>query len=132
MNEVKTNSFLKVMSIIMLVCGIISAIVSLIAAVGAGALAYLSEGSSLFFLVYVSVAIAIVGSVLQIVAGAKGIGASKDPAKVPACTKLGITIIALSILSTILGVIAGTGFDFFNLILSLIIPGLYTYSTMQK
>ena len=47
MNEVKVNSFLKTMAIIMLVCGILSAIVSLIGIAGVAVLAALGANSAL-------------------------------------------------------------------------------------
>lgn len=129
MNEVKVNSFLKVMGIIMLVCGILSAIVSLIGIAGVAILALAGANSALL---YASVALAVAGAVLQIVAGAKGIGAAKAPEKAPGCVKLGIAIIALSLLSNVLSLIGGGDLDILSIALGLVIPVLYTYSATKK
>ncbi len=129
MNEVKTNSFLKVMGIIMLICGIIGAIVSLLGIAGVAILALAGANSALL---YGSVALAVLSAVLQIVAGAKGIGASKDATKTPACIKLGVVIIVLSILSNVLTVVGGGEFSITNLATGLIVPVLYTISAAKK
>ncbi|MBE6985127.1 MAG: hypothetical protein E7434_05905 [Ruminococcaceae bacterium] len=129
----KQNTFLKVMAIIMLVGGILGAIVSVIpAAISVlGALAGL-DFIWLLALIIASV-FAIVSSVLQIVAGAKGLGAAKDPAKAPTCVKLGIVIMALCVLSSTLTWIApGGSFDVVSLLSGLVIPGLYTFSATRK
>ena len=75
---------------------------------------------------------AVAGAVLQIVAGAKGIGAAKDAQKAPGCVKLGIVIIALSLLSTVLSLIGGGDFDIVSIALGLVVPVLYTYSAAKK
>lgn len=129
MNEVKVNGFLKTMAIIMLVCGILSAIVSLIGIAGVAILVLAGASSGLL---YGSIGLAIAGAVLQIVAGVKGIGAAKDVQKAPGCVKLGIVIIALSLLSTVLSLIGGGDFDIVSIALGLVVPVLYTYSAAKK
>ena len=129
----KQNTFLKVMAIIMLICGILGAIVSVIpAAISAlGALA----GLKFIWLIALIIAtvFSITSAVLQIVAGAKGMGAAKDPAKAPACVKLGIAIIALCVIANVLTWIApGGNIDIVSLLSGLVIPGLYTYSATIK
>jgi len=129
----KENTFLKVMSIIMLVCGILGAIISVIPA----AISVLGALAGLKFIwlitLLVATALAIASAVLQIVAGAKGLGACKDPAKVPACIKIGIVIIILCVISNILTWISPDGsFDIVNLLSGLLIPGLYVFSATQK
>jgi len=129
MNEVKQNTFLKVMAIIMLIGGILGAIVSLIGIAGVAVLALAGANSTLL---YLSVAIAVLGAVLQIIAGGKGLGAAKDPAKVPGCIKIGVVVIIVSILSTVVSLIGGGEFKIMNLITSLIVPVLYTVAAAKK
>ena len=129
MNEVKQNTFLKVMAIIMLIGGILGAIISLLGIAGVAILALAGANSAIL---YLSVALAVLGAVLQIIAGGKGLGAAKDPAKAPACVKLGIVICVLSIVSNIMTVVGGGEFSISNLITSLIVPGLYTFSAAKK
>ena len=129
MNEVKQNTFLKVMAIIMLIGGILGAIVSLIGIAGVAVLALAGANSTLL---YLSVAIAGLGAVLQIIAGGKGLGAAKDPAKIPGCIKIGVVVIVVSILSTVVSLIGGGEFKIMNLITSLIVPVLYTVAAAKK
>ena len=132
MNEVKENKFLKVMSIIMLVCGILGAVISLIpTAVGIiGAVVGLALGQLAALLI--STILLVISVVLEIVAGAKGLKASKNAALAPACVKLGIIIIVVSLISNILGALAPDGsFDVTSFITSCILPGLYIYSAKK-
>ncbi|MBR6825746.1 MAG: hypothetical protein IKM59_04280 [Oscillospiraceae bacterium] len=129
MNEVKQNTFLKVMAIIMLIGGILGAIVSLIGIAGVAVLALAGANSTLL---YLSVAIAVLGAVLQIIAGGKGLGAAKNPAKIPGCIKIGVVVIVVSILSTVVSLIGGGEFKITNLITSLIVPVLYTVAAAKK
>ncbi len=129
MNEVKQNTFLKVMAIIMLIGGILGAIVSLIGIAGVAVLALAGANSTLL---YLSVAIAVLGAVLQIIAGGKGLGAAKNPAKIPGCIKIGVVVIVVSILSTVVSLIGGGEFKIMNLITSLIVPVLYTVAAAKK
>ena len=123
MNQVKENMGLKVTAIIMLVGGIISAVLSLTSIAGVALLNLIGIKSAL---IYIAIIVAVGGSVVQIVAGANGIKAAKDPTKAPACVKLGVVIIALNIFASLLNIIAGNGFDFTSLALGLILPCLYT------
>lgn len=129
----KQNTFFKVMTIIMLVCGILAAVLSVIPA----AISFLGALVGLDFIdmliLIVATLLSIAGAVLQIVAGAKGLGACKDPSKMPACIKLGIAIIILCLVSNILAWIApGGSLDIKSLVLNLVVPGLYVYSATQK
>lgn len=45
--------------------------------------------------------------------------------------KWGIIIVALSIVSMVIGLIAGGSFSFTSLVLNLIVPGLYIYGAIQ-
>ena len=129
----KENKFLKVMGIIMLVCGVIGAVVSLIPIAWDAILALIGVKLSQMLTRVLGTALLVISVVLQIIAGVKGINASTRPEKAPACVKLGIAIIVLAVLSNILGALAPDGkFDIASLILNAIIPGLYVYSAMQK
>ena len=123
MNQVKENMGLKVTAIIMLVGGIISAVLTLASIAGVALLNAIGIKSAL---IYIGIIVSVAGSVLMIVAGANGIKAAKDPAKAPACVKLGIVIIALKVFAILVNVIGGAGFDFTSLALGLILPCLYT------
>ena len=73
----------------------------------------------------------IIGGVIGVIAGIKGIGACNAPQKAAACIKWGIIIAVLSIISMIIGLVAGGEFSFTSLILNLLVPGLYIYGAIQ-
>ena len=126
----KGQKFLKVTSILMIIGGVIGVIAGIIAILGIGALAALvetGEGTGL----YASSIIVTLASVIQFIAGIKGIGACNAPQKAAACIKWGIIIAVLSIISMIIGLVAGGEFSFTSLILNLLVPGLYIYGAIQ-
>ena len=113
----------------MLICGILAAIIALLGVAGVAVLALAGANSGLL---YAGVAMAVLGAVLQIIAGAKGIGASKNPEKAPACVKLGIVIILVSVLSNVVSMIGGGDFSVASLATGLLVPVLYTVSAAKK
>ena len=129
----KGQKFLKVTSIIMIVLGVLGVITGIFGFLGVGALsmAGLIENATLL---YVSFVIVIVASIIELIAGIKGVGACNAPEKAGACVKFGIIIAVLSIVSTILGAVAGSEFNattIVSLLLNLVLPGLYSYGALQ-
>ncbi len=127
----KGQKAMKITSILMIIGGIIAAIAGVIAILGVSALAAMGgsmEGIGLF---YASSIIVTVASVIQFIAGIKGVGASKDPQKAASCIKWGIVIAILSIVSMVIGIVAGGEFSITSLVLNLLLPGLYIYGAMQ-
>ena len=127
----KGPKFLKVTSILMIIGGIIGAIAGIIAILGISALAALMETGEDIGLLYASSIIVTLASVIQFIAGIKGIGACNAPQKAAACIKWGIIIAVLSIISMIIGLVAGGEFSLTSLILNLLVPGLYIYGAIQ-
>ena len=122
----KGQKFLKVTSIIMIVLGVLGVITGIFGFLGVGALsmAGLIENATLL---YVSFVIVIVASIIELIAGIKGVGACNAPEKAGACVKFGIII-------AILGVVAGNEFNastIVSLLLNLLLPGLYAYGATQ-
>ena len=118
----KGQKFLKVTSILMIIGGVLAAITGLLALLGISALAAMAGSAEGTGLLYASSALAIVSSIIELIAGIKGVGA---------CVKWGIIIVALSIVSMVIGLIAGGSFSFTSLVLNLIVPGLYIYGAIQ-
>lgn len=127
----KEQKFLKVTSVLMIVGGIFAVIAGVLAFLGISALAALSGGTEGMGLIYVSAVLIIVASVIELIAGIKGLSACKAPHKAADCVKWGIIIAALCIISMILGIVAGGEFSFSSLILNLLLPGLYVYGAFQ-
>ena len=127
----KGQKFLKVTSILMIIGGIIGAIAGIIAILGISALAALMETGENTGLLYASSIIVTLASVIEFIAGIKGIGACNAPQKAAACIKWVIIIAILSIISMIIGLVAGGEFSLTSLILNLLVPGLYIYGAIQ-
>lgn len=127
----KGQKLLKVTSILMIIGGVIAAIVGVLALLGISALVALADSAEGAGLLYASSAIIIVSSVIEFIAGIKGVGACSAPQKAAVCVKWGIVIAVLYIISTIIGIIGGSQFSIVNLVLNMLLPGLYSYGAMQ-
>ena len=127
----KGQKFLKVTSILMIIGGVIAAIAGVIAIIGISAIAALTGSAEGTGLLYASSIIVTVASIIQLIAGIKGLGACKDPMKSEGCIKWGIIIAVLSIVSMIIGVVGGGDFNITSLLLNLLLPGLYAYGAVQ-
>ena len=127
----KGQKLLKVTSILMIIGGVIAAIVGVFAILGISALVALAESAEGAGLLYASSAIIIVSSVIEFIAGIKGVGACSAPQKAAACVQWGIVIAVLYIISTIIGIIGGSQFRIVNLVLNMLLPGLYSYGAVQ-
>ena len=106
-------------------------IAGILAILGISALVALSESAEGAGLLYASSIIVVVASVIQFIAGIKGIGACSAPQKAASCIKWGIIIAVLSIISMIIGLIGGGEFNIVSLVLNLLLPGLYIFSAVQ-
>ena len=93
----KGQKFLKVTSILMIIGGVLAAITGLLALLGISALAAMAGSAEGTGLLYASSALAIVSSIIELIAGIKGVGACSAPQKAGSCVKWGIIIVALSI-----------------------------------
>ena len=70
-------------------------------------------------------------SVIEIIAGAKGLKACKVPENAGKCVTWGIVIAVLSIISMAIGLIGGGEFNITSLVLNLLVPGLYVYGALK-
>lgn len=123
--------FLKITSILMIAGGIIAGIAGVIAILGVSALAALAGSAEGTGLLYASSIIVTINSVIEIIAGVKGLRACKVPENARKCVNWGIGITVLSIISTGIGLIGGGKFRITNLALSLLVPGLYVYGVWK-
>ena len=127
----KGQKILKVTSILMIIGGIIAAILSVIGILGVSALVAMAgsaEGTGLF---YASFILAVAASIIEFIAGIKGIGACSAPQKAASCIIWGFFIAGLSIASMIVALIGGGEFNIITLVLNLLLPGFYVYGAMQ-
>ena len=127
----KAQKILKITSILMIIGGIIAAIAGVIAILGISALAAMSGSAEGTGMLYASSIIVTVASIIQFIAGIKGIGACSAPHKAASCIKWGVIIALLSIISIVIGIVAGGEFSITSIVLNLLLPGLCVYSAIQ-
>ena len=125
------QKFLKITSILMIIGGIIAAIAGVIAILGVSALAALSGSAVGAGLLFASSIIVTISSVIQIIAGIKGLKACKVPENAGKCVTWGIVLAVLSIISMVIGLIGGGEFNITSLVLNLLVPGLYVYGALK-
>lgn len=132
--KTRTNNgqkFLKITSILMIIGGIIAAIAGVIAILGVSALVALAGSAEGIGLLYASSILVTIISVIEIIAGAKGLKACKVPENAGKCVTWGIVIAVLSIISMVIGLIGGGKFNITSLVLNLLVPGLYVYGALK-
>lgn len=130
MNEnVQGKTFLQVVSIIMIVGGALSL---LITGCGACAVTALAAGLGIGGLWMAYLVFGLLASVIELVAGIIGVMKAGKPGRPQICIVLGVIMIVFSLLSNILYAVDGYGLDFFSLILGLALPVLYVIAAMKK
>lgn len=149
--EQKGSMMLKVVSIIMMIGGIVSAVFSFIAAILAGlgtavmaqpevsdavdsALAaegYSGAKAPIMALVWVAVVVSVAGAVLEIIAGAKGKKNWNNPDQAQGMMILGIVVAALSLIANIMFATGGIGVQVVSILSGLVLPVLYIVGTIQ-
>lgn len=121
----KGAGFLKVTGILMIIGGAIGIIVSIVALLGIAALGTLADAHYELGMLYASGALALVGSIAQLIAGIMGVANSKKPEKAMTCIVFGVIVAVFNVAGVILNVAGGNSFNFVSLITGLILPVLY-------
>jgi len=127
--ETKSNGFLKVTGILMIIGGVLGFIVGIIAVLGVAVLAAAGASSGLLT---VASLLVVVSSVVSFIAGIVGVANAARPEKAQTCIVFGILVVALSILGNILTVVAGGKFSVPSLFTGLVIPVLYLIGAFQN
>ena len=144
--EQKGSKLLKIVSIIMMIGGIVSAVFSVIAAALAGVgTAVMSQpevsdaidsalaGSTgpVMAVIWIAVVVAVVCSVVEIIAGVKGKKNWDNPAEAQGMMILGIVCAVLSLVSNILFATGGMGVQIVSILSGMVLPVLYIVGTVQ-
>lgn len=130
--EKKSNGFLKVAGILMIIGGGLGIILGIIAVLGVGLLAAaLGAEASLGLLTFAAV-LSLIGSVVSLIAGILGVANAAKPEKATVCIVFGILTAVLSVLGNVLTAAAGGSFSVVNLILGLVLPALYLIGAFQN
>ena len=128
----KSNGFLKVTGILMIIGGVFTIIFSILAVVGVGALAATLGTEADLGLLMVSSIIGLISGVVSLIAGITGAKNANKPEKATACIAFGCLTVLLSILGSILNVVGGNQFSVLGLITGLIVPALYLVGAFQN
>ena len=133
----KSNKFLKVTGILMIISGGLGIIFGLIAVLGAGVVAAvaneigLGQEINLSILIFASV-LSLISGIVSLIAGILGVKNAAKPEKATVCIVFGILTAVLSVLGNVLTVVAGSNFSPVNLVLGLVVPVLYLIGAFQN
>ena len=128
------NQMLKICGILMIIGGSAGLLTSLFAIIGVSALAAAAAyygGHMLVGLFVFACILLLASSALELTTGILGVKNCDKPEKVNSSFVCCLVTLGLSLLGTLLSVIAGGSVNFFSLLLSLVVPGLYLYGAYQ-
>ena len=128
----KSNAFLKVAGILMIIGGVFTIIFSILAVVGVGALAATLGTEVDMGLLMVSSILGLISGIVSFIAGIMGTKNANKPEKAMACIVFGGLTVLLSVLGTILNVVGGSQFNVVGLITGLLVPALYLVGAFQN
>ncbi|MGB4610751.1 MAG: hypothetical protein WBH77_09050 [Saccharofermentanales bacterium] len=133
--KLKGATMLKVVGILMIIGAGIGIIVSIISITTVGAMLSLAAAFGVApsaGLVYASLALAIIGSIIQLIAGILGVKHNNNKAKAGNLVIWGGAVAGLNLVSAILSAIGGNGFPILSLLLGMVVPVLYIVGAMQN
>ncbi len=133
--EKKSNGFLKVTGILMIIGGGLGIILGIIAVLGVSVAVEFINGlggnADLGLLMFAAI-LSLVSSVVSLVAGIIGVANAAKPEKAVVCIVFGILTAVLSVLGNVLTVAGGGSFSAVNLIIGLVLPVLYLIGAFQN
>lgn len=130
--ERKSNGFLKVAGILMIIGGGLSIILGIIAMLGVALIVSALGTEEMLGLLIFATILALLGAIVSLVAGILGVANAAKPEKATICIVFGILAAVLSVLGNVLTATSGGTFSVFNLILGLVLPVLYLIGAFQN
>ena len=135
----KSSKLLKVTSILMIIFGSLALLLGIFALIGAlaimgGALGLGTDGAQLVGeLILVAAVVALIGAIIQFVAGIVGVKNYNKPEKANVCVVFAVLVALVTVASTVFNAIGG---DFgttqiISLLIGLVIPVLYMVGALQ-
>lgn len=128
----KSNGFLKVTGILMIIGGVFTILLSILAVAGLGALAVTLGAEADWGLLAVSSIVGFISGAISLIAGIAGTKNANKPEKAMTCIIYGGLTVLLSILGSILNVLGGNQFSVIGLITGLLVPVLYLTGAFQN
>lgn len=130
--EYKSNTLLKVTSILMIVGGVLGILVGLLYALGAGGLALVAGEGGAVAAILLTTVFTLLSMSLNVAAGIVGVVNANKPHKAKTCIVFGGIIIGLTVLGGLVNMSQGNGFDVLGLLVGLVLPGLYMAGAFQN
>ena len=130
--ERKSNEFLIVTGILMIIGGGLSIILGIIAMLGVALIVSALGTEEMLGLLIFATILALLGAIVSLVAGILGVANAAKPEKANICIVFGILAAMLSVLGNVLTATSGGTFSVFNLILGLVLPVLYLIGAFQN
>ena len=128
----KSNGFLKVVGILMIIGGGANIILGLILVLGASALAIVLGGEANSGMLVFSSLLVLLSGAISLVAGILGVKNAAKPEKAGSCIVFGILTALICILSNVLRMAGGGSLSVPSLILGLALPVLYLIGAFQS
>lgn len=142
--KIPGQTLLKVTGILMIIGAVLTVIISLLGVIGGAAVTVTSmsgvaddaevaaAATGLGVAIIVLFVIALITGVFELIAGIFGVKKSGVPNSAKPCFIIGIVIIALNVISTIIGLVNGGGFSIVSFATGLVVPVLYTIGAYQN
>ncbi|MCL2727940.1 MAG: hypothetical protein FWD56_06110 [Bacteroidales bacterium] len=124
----KSNMLLKVSGILMIIGGIVTIILGIIALLFTGAAAAIGAKSGLLTMASLFI---LVNGIVSLIAGIIGAKNAAKPQMAQKCIVWGSLTALMCIIGNIIYVIAGTGLNYTNLFIGLILPAIYLLGAFQ-
>jgi len=135
--EKKSNGFLKVTGILMIIGGAVGTILNIGTVACAGILSAAADAAGVASelntgLLLVATILMLVGAIVQLIAGIIGVANAAKPEKAGVCIVFGALVAILSVVGNILTSVAGGAFSIPLLFTGLILPALYLVGAFQN
>lgn len=127
--EKKSNKFLKVTGILMIIGGGLGIILGIIAVGVVGVAMAIGEASGLTMFGSILV---LVSAVVSLIAGIIGVKNASKPEKAQTCIVFGILTAVFAVLGSALSMAGGSSFNFTSFLIGLVLPVLYLIGAYQN
>ena len=127
-NRSNGSSFLRVCGILMIIDAILGLVFAVLAVI-----VIRQPGSGLNTPIHwVSVVLAFVGSVIELIAGILGVRYADRPEKAKTCIVCGVLVILMTLLSQVISAVSGGEVNFLNALTGLLVPILYVIGAFKN
>lgn len=130
--EKQTNMLLKVTGILLIVGGGLNIILGIVAMMGLGVLALALGSEAKMGLLVLGSVLFLIGAVVSLIAGIKGVKNAAIPENAQTCITFGIMTAVFTVLGSVVSMIGGKSFNFMGLLIGLVVPVIYLVGAYQN